>query len=306
MSGLPLTNPMQKSINQNQATSATTNRKDPYADMGTMVLSADKRAKESSSSASTRSFLLEQKNGTVVSLEDTKGMKGGHKNPYSEMGVAIDFPEKKSKSRGRQNKIDLLAKALSSPERRMIKKIGDPYSDLGSSTVFNEPKDQTSTRKIESDAATQKKDISEIAANLNKLIEKAQEISSKASQEQKSPSLQGKVSTITTGNATASSKDPYADVGSLTKKSTKSLSLSGTKKDLNALMESPTDEEFASDSEGKSRTVKDSTLAQISGNSVTGLTVTSNMKETKALGTLQGYKKKDPYSDVGSAVDIKE
>jgi len=306
MSGLPLANPIQKSINQNEATSATTNRKDPYADMGTMVLSADKREKDqkSLSSVSTRSFLLQEKNGTVVSLEDKKGMKGSNKNPYSEMGVTIDFPEKKSKSRDRQTKIDLLARLSSSPERRMIKKIGDPYSDLGSSTALSEPKDQTSRRKSESDAPPLKKDISEIAANLNKLIEKAQEISSKASLQPSN--LHAQVSKITKGNATAPNKDPYADVGSITKKSTKSVSLAGTKKDLNALLESPTDEEFANDSEGKSRTAKDSTPKQISGNSVTGLTGTSNMKLTKGSGTLQGYKKKDPYSDVGSAVDIKE
>ena len=305
MAGLPLTNPTQKMLAQNRATSAAIGKKDPYADMGTMVLSPEKRGKNKkvSSPISSRSFLLERNNGSIVSSDEAKEVKGGGKNPYSEMGVSIDFPDKKSKS-GKE-KSDVKGKVTAVSERRMLGNKADPYSDLGSSSVSNDEKDEKSNRKSATENGTAKADVAEIAANLNKLIQKAKEISAKTSQGEGAAPTQDKVKGIEIGNATTAIKDPYADVGSLTKKTTKSVP--GTKKDLESIVEAPHEEEFQDDSDVKRKSNQEQKPKQISGNSVTGVTgVTNSENQSKPQEKPQGYRKKDPYSDVGSAVDIKE
>ena len=305
MTGLPLKNPSPQTMNQKNAVAIATNSKDPYADMGTMVNSPDKRAKEQklSSNVAMRSFLLEHKNGSIVSLDGAKGLKGGEKNPYAEMGFAIDFPDKKSKSKKAGETDEQAGKVSAFPERRMIKKNGDPYSDVGSSPGLTVGKDQTHNKRTESGPVPENFDLTEITANLNKLIEKAKEISLKPSEGQRA-STQEKAYKMEAGNATVFAKDPYADVGSLSKKSTKSIS--GTKKDLKSLVEDTFDEEFQNDSNVKTRTAEESSPKQISGNSVTGVVVTKNVEKMEEVGKPQEYKKKDPYSDVGSTVDVKE
>lgn len=302
MAGLPLTNPTPKAVSH-QATSAATGKKDPYADMGTMTLSADKRGKEKSARhISSRSFLLESKNGTIVSSDEAKEVKGHKESPYSEMGVTIDFPERKSKSRSKEEiDVDIMSSAKERgsevSERRMIRRKNDPYSDLGSSSnsVGGKGNGVKKNMKTESEAGTAKADVGQITETLNKLIEKAKEISSKTSEGQKGP-MQGKLTGVEKGNAKISVKDPYSDVGSLVKKNM--TSLTGTKKSLESIVESPNDEEFQNDSDVKSK------VKQLSGNSVTGVTKLS--KESKHEMNPQGYRRKDPYSDVGSAIDVKE
>ena len=298
MTGLPLTNPSHKSLSQNEATATAINKKDPYADLGTMALSADKRArgKGSPTNAAIRSFLVEHKNGTIVSLGEGKGLNEGAKNPYSEMGFAIDFPDKKSKPMNAEKGGDPTPKVSALAQRRMMKNNGDPYSDVGSS--LNDGKDRASKKATALEGTHEKTDLSDITTNLQKLIEKAQEISSKASMAPTVPAVE-KISKIGAGNATILTKDPYADVGSISKKTTKALP--GTKKDLNSLIATPKVEEFQNDSGLKSRTTQ-----EMSGNSVTGVTLMKKLQKINELGEPQGYKRKDPYSDVGSAVDIKE
>ena len=301
--GLPLTNPTKKISQPNGGTSAAGGKKDPYLDMGTPVLTADKRAHDTKSSqVSSRSILLQHSNGTVVSSGQRQGIVEGKHNPYSEMGVSVDFPEKKSNSNGKKEGKGTNVMLMGTPvtERRMLMKHRDPYADLGSSSLLDDDKG-SSSKKATTEPLKSKADVAELTEKLNKLLEKAKEISKGQQTED------GQLGKINKGNSTTAVRDPYADVGSLTKKTTQSLA--GSKKDFDSSTE---EEEFdVSTSETKSNLHTGSSNAPahgISGNSVTGMTSSKESKNfsTKTQDKVTQHRRKDPYADVGSAVDIKE
>lgn len=319
MGGLPLTNPTSKMLSVGAGTSAVGGKKDPYADMGSQVLTADKRANgKQSSEISSRSFLMENNNGTVVSSDEAKGVKGS-KNPYSEMGVSIDFPEKKSAT----NKAsDVKSKPLASPisEHHMQKKTGDPYADVGTSSDTVDRRRGIKNKKgekIVSENAKTKADISALTANLNQLLEKAKQISKVSADQEQAILEKSKDGNLISSNLnkTTSVKDPYADVGSLVKKS--SHDISGSKKDL----DSAATEEFEniknmlSESTGKSLTRSSGKsesehsqkgLSGLTGKSVASLTSVHDKALPKQEGSPLVTRKKDPYADVGSAVNVKD
>ena len=321
MGGLPLTNPTRKLLSVGAGTSAVGGKKDPYADMGSPVLTGDKRANgKRSSEISSRSFLMENNNGTVVSSDEAKGVKAS-KNPYSEMGVSIDFPEKKSAT----NKAsDVKSKPLASPitEHSMQKKTGDPYADVGTSSDPVDGKRGMKGQKEEkvvSENAKTKADISALTANLNQLLEKAKQISKISSDQEQAILEKSKGGNLVSSNLnkTTGVKDPYADVGSLIKKS--SHDISGSKKDLDSAadgaeefqniknMLSESIEKSNARSSGKSESgISQKGLSGLTGKSVAALTSVHDKALPKEEGSPLVTRRKDPYADVGSAVNIKE